>query len=168
MLLFFFKQKTAYEMRISDWSSDVFSADLHAATQALLQRMAAAGDLKLDRYEGWDSVRDEAFYDEKELVEGEGGKLSPNGTPVEWTAEETWFFRLSKYQQALLDHYAANPDFIRPESRRNEILRFVEGGRSEERRVGKECVSTCRSRWSPYHTKKKNHTTLYSSNNKNQ
>src|SRR3546814_4189863 len=90
--------------------------------------LAAAGDLYLDRYEGWYSVRDEAFYDEKELVEGEGGKLSPNGTPVEWTAEETWFFRLSKYQQALLDHYAANPDFIRPESRRNEILRFVEGG----------------------------------------
>lgn len=55
-------------------------------------------------------------------------KLSPQGTPVEWTAEETWFFRLSKYQQPLLDLYAANPDFIRPESRRNEILRFVEGG----------------------------------------
>ncbi|WP_119034316.1 methionine--tRNA ligase [Hephaestia caeni] len=105
--------------------------DHHAATQALWQRMADAGDLYLDRYEGWYSVRDEAFYDEKELVEGEGGKLSPNGTPVEWTAEETWFFRLSKYQQALLDHYAANPDFIRPESRRNEILRFVEGGLSD-------------------------------------
>ncbi|WP_066652450.1 MULTISPECIES: methionine--tRNA ligase [Sphingomonas] len=107
-------------------------ADHYAASQAIWAAMAEAGDLYLDRYEGWYSVRDEAFYDEKELVEGEGGsKLSPQGTPVEWTAEETWFFRLSKYQQPLLDHYAANPDFIRPESRRNEILRFVEGGLSD-------------------------------------
>ncbi|MFK3891386.1 methionine--tRNA ligase [Sphingomonas sp. NPDC079357] len=106
--------------------------DHHAASQALWRAMAAAGDLYLDRYEGWYSVRDEAFYDEKELVDGEGGsKLSPQGTPVTWTAEETWFFRLSKYQQPLLDFYAANPDFIRPESRRNEILRFVEGGLSD-------------------------------------
>ncbi len=106
--------------------------DHYAASQALWQAMADAGDLYLDRYEGWYSVRDEAFYDEKELVEGEGGvKFSPQGTPVDWTAEETWFFRLSKYQQPLLDHYAANPDFIRPESRRNEVLRFVEGGLSD-------------------------------------
>jgi methionyl-tRNA synthetase len=101
----------------------------YATSQAIWQRMAEAGDLYLDRYEGWYSVRDEAFYEEKELAEGEGGeKLSPQGTPVEWTAEETWFFRLSKYQQPLLDLYAAQPDFIRPEARRNEILRFVEGG----------------------------------------
>ncbi|MBA14961.1 MAG: methionine--tRNA ligase [Sphingomonas sp.] len=101
----------------------------YAASQAIWNAMADAGDLYLDRYEGWYSVRDEAFYEEKELSEEEGGqKLSPQGTPVEWTAEETWFFRLSKYQQPLLDFFAANPDFIRPESRRNEILRFVEGG----------------------------------------
>ncbi|MGK6324026.1 methionine--tRNA ligase [Sphingomonas sp. DT-51] len=107
-------------------------ADHHRASQAIWQAMADAGDLYLDRYAGWYSVRDEAFYDEKELVDGEGGtKLSPQGTPVTWTAEETWFFRLSKYQQPLLDFYAANPDFIRPEARRNEILRFVEGGLSD-------------------------------------
>lgn len=101
----------------------------YAASQAIWRAMRDKGDLYLDRYEGWYSVRDEAFYDEKELVEGEGGqRLSPQGTPVEWTAEETWFFRLSKYQQPLLDLYAANPDFIRPEARRNEVLRFVEGG----------------------------------------
>ncbi len=106
--------------------------DHYAASQAIWQAMADAGDLYLDRYEGWYSVRDEAFYDEKELVDGEGGaKLSPQGTPVTWTAEETWFFRLSKYQQPLLDLYASNPDFIRPESRRNEIMRFVEGGLSD-------------------------------------
>ncbi len=106
--------------------------DHYAASQAIWKAMEAAGDLYLDRYEGWYSVRDEAFYDEKELVDGEGGqKLSPQRTPVTWTAEETWFFRLSKYQQPLLDLYAANLDFIRPESRRNEIMRFVEGGLSD-------------------------------------
>ena len=101
----------------------------HAASIELWKRMEAAGDLYLDRYEGWYSVRDEAFYDESELVEGEGGeKLSPQGTPVEWTAEETWFFRLSNYQDKLLELYRDNPDFIRPASRRNEVQRFVEGG----------------------------------------
>ena len=103
--------------------------DHHRASQAIWQAMAANDDLYLSRYEGWYSVRDEAFYEEKELVEGEGGvKLSPQGTPVDWTAEESWFFRLSKYQQPLLDHIAANPEFIRPESRRNEVLKFIEGG----------------------------------------
>jgi methionyl-tRNA synthetase len=107
-------------------------ADHYAASQSIWRAMEASGDLYLDRYEGWYSVRDEAFYDEKEVVEGEGGaKLSPQGTPVTWTAEETWFFRLSKYQQPLLDLYASNPDFIRPDSRRNEIMRFVEGGLSD-------------------------------------
>ena len=101
----------------------------HRASEAIWKAMEESGDLYLDRYEGWYSVRDEAFYDESELIQGEGGeRLSPQGTPVEWTAEETWFFRLAKYQQRLLDHYAAHPDFIRPESRRNEVLRFVEGG----------------------------------------
>ncbi len=96
---------------------------------ALWKAMEANGDLYLDRYEGWYSVRDEAYYDEKELIPGEGGeKLSPQGTPVEWTVEESWFFKLSDYADRLLDYYAANPDFIRPESRRNEIVRFVEGG----------------------------------------
>jgi methionyl-tRNA synthetase len=107
-------------------------ADHYHASEAIWKAMEAAGDLYLSRYEGWYSVRDEAFYDEKELVEGEGGaKLSPQGTPVTWTAEETWFFRLSKYQQPLLDLYRDNPDFIRPEARRNEIVRFVEGGLSD-------------------------------------
>jgi len=100
----------------------------HASSQALWTAMQASDDLYLDRYEGWYSVRDEAFYDESELT-GEGDdRRSPQGTPVEWTAEETWFFRLSKYQDALLALYRDNPDFIRPESRRNEVIRFVEGG----------------------------------------
>ncbi len=104
----------------------------HHASQVIWQAMADNGDLYLDRYEGWYSVRDEAYYDESELTVGEGGeKLSPHGSPVEWTAEESWFFRLSAYGDKLLDHYRAHPEFIQPDSRRNEVLRFVEGGLSD-------------------------------------
>lgn len=104
----------------------------HEASRALWRAMEANGDIYRGRYEGWYSVRDEAFYDEKEIVDGEGGaKLSPQGTPVEWTIEESWFFRLSAWQERLLAYYEAHPDFIRPESRRNEILSFVRGGLSD-------------------------------------
>lgn len=103
-------------------------ADHHSASQAIWQRMEEAGDLYLDRYEGWYSVRDEAYYDESELKEGEGGqKLSPQDTPVEWTVEESWFFRLSKYQEPLLD-LLKTPSFLEPASRRNEMIAFVEQG----------------------------------------
>jgi methionyl-tRNA synthetase len=103
--------------------------DHYRASEAIWKAMEERGDLYLDRYEGWYSVRDEAYYDDSELVEGGGGeKLSPQGTPVEWTVEESWFFRLSKYQKPLLQLYRDNPEFIRPETRRNEVLRFVEGG----------------------------------------
>jgi methionyl-tRNA synthetase len=103
--------------------------DHYRASQAIWTAMEERGDLYLDRYEGWYSVRDEAYYEQDELkVAEDGSKLSPHDTPVEWTVEESWFFRLSKYQQPLLDHYAANPGFIRPDSRRNEVVRFVEGG----------------------------------------
>ncbi|GAA4643776.1 methionine--tRNA ligase [Pontixanthobacter gangjinensis] len=103
--------------------------DHHRASQALWQAMEAKGDLYLDRYEGWYSVRDEAYYDEKELTQGEGSeKLSPQGTPVEWTVEESWFFRLSKYQDALLNLFEETPEFLQPDSRRNEMISFVSGG----------------------------------------
>ena len=103
-------------------------ADHHRASQAIWQAMEAAGDLYLDRYEGWYSVRDEAYYDESELTLGEGGaKLSPQGTPVEWTVEESWFFRLSKYQDQLLE-LLKTPGFLEPASRRNEMIAFVEQG----------------------------------------
>jgi methionyl-tRNA synthetase len=103
--------------------------DHYAASQAIWRAMQAKGDIYLGRYEGWYSVRDEAFYGEEELVEGEGGqKLSPQGTPVEWTVEESWFFRLSAYADKLIALYEANPDFIRPDSRRNEVMSFVRGG----------------------------------------
>ncbi|MDZ4276391.1 MAG: methionine--tRNA ligase [Erythrobacter sp.] len=102
--------------------------DHHRASQAIWQAMEASGDLYLDRYEGWYSVRDEAYYDEGELVAGEGGeKLSPQGTPVEWTVEESWFFRLSKYQDYLIG-LLRTPGFLEPSSRRNEMIAFVEQG----------------------------------------
>lgn len=102
--------------------------DHHRASQAIWEAIAAKGDLYLDRYEGWYSVRDEAYYDESELVEGEGGaKLSPQGTPVEWTVEESWFFRLSKYEGQLLE-LLRKPGFLEPASRRNEMIAFVEQG----------------------------------------
>ncbi len=100
----------------------------HRASQAIWERMAEAGDLYLDRYEGWYSVRDEAYYDESELKAGEGGtRLSPQDTPVEWTVEESWFFRLSKYQEPLLE-LLKTPGFLEPASRRNEMIAFVEQG----------------------------------------
>jgi methionyl-tRNA synthetase len=101
----------------------------HAACQALWKAIDANGDLELGRYEGWYSVRDEAYYDAKELNESaDGAKLSPQGTPVEWTVEENWRFKLSNYQDKLLKLYDEHPDFIQPDSRRNEVINFVKGG----------------------------------------
>ena len=99
----------------------------HRASEAIWKALEASGDLYLDRYEGWYSVRDEAFYDASELVDGVGGqRLSPQGTPVEWTAEESWFFRLSKYRDYLIE-LNESAGFLEPESRRNEVLSFLRG-----------------------------------------
>jgi methionyl-tRNA synthetase len=101
----------------------------YAACQELWRRMDAAGDIYLDRYSGWYSVRQEAYFDESETTVGEDGvRREPIGSPVEWTEETTYRFRLSKYQQKLLDYYAANPDFIMPPERRNEVVSFVTRG----------------------------------------
>ena len=101
----------------------------YEASQALWRRMQAAGDIYLGTYAGWYSVRDEAFYDESETKLAENGeRLGPQGTPVQWTEEQTYFFRLSSYQDRLLEFYEANHDFIGPETRRNEVVSFVKGG----------------------------------------
>lgn len=97
-------------------------------TQEIWRRMEANGDIYLAKYSGWYSVRDEAYYDEGEITEVDGKKLAPTGTPVEWVEEESWFFRLSAYQDRLLAHYEAHPDFITPEKYRNEIVAFVKRG----------------------------------------
>ncbi|MEQ9518719.1 MAG: methionine--tRNA ligase [Parvibaculum sp.] len=98
------------------------------AVQAIWKRMAEKGDIYLDAYSGWYSVRDEAFYGVDELVDGpDGGKLAPTGAPVEWVEEPSYFFRLSAYQDKLLKLFE-QPGFILPESRRNEVASFVKGG----------------------------------------
>ena len=101
----------------------------YKACQELWRRMEAAGDIYLKKYAGWYSVRDEAYYAEGETTLREDGvRVGGQGTPVEWTEEETFFFRLSKYQDALLAHYERHPDFILPPERRNEVVSFVKGG----------------------------------------
>jgi methionyl-tRNA synthetase len=101
----------------------------HRSVQEVWKRMQASGDIYVDTYAGWYSVRDEAYYDEGETVLGEDGvRRGPQGTPVEWVEEKSYFFRLSAYQDRLLDLYESQPDFIGPDSRRNEVMSFVKGG----------------------------------------
>ncbi|MFG1344385.1 methionine--tRNA ligase [Xanthobacter autotrophicus DSM 431] len=101
----------------------------HASSQAIWEKMAARGDIYKSTYAGWYSVRDEAYYAEDETTLNEQGvRLGPQGTPVEWVEEESYFFRLSAYQDRLLAYYAENPGFIMPEARRNEVTSFVSGG----------------------------------------
>ncbi len=101
----------------------------YRASQEIWRRMEEAGDIYLDKYAGWYSVRQEAYFQEKETQLGpDGVRREPLGSPVEWTEEETYFFRLSAYQDRLLAHYEANPDFIGPSERRNEVISFVKSG----------------------------------------
>ncbi|HXL68240.1 MAG TPA: methionine--tRNA ligase, partial [Xanthobacteraceae bacterium] len=100
----------------------------YESSQAIWKKMAAAGDIYLGTYEGWYSVRDEAFYGENETKVEDGVRVGPHGTPVDWTKEDTYFFRLSAYGDRLLAYYEAHPDFILPETRRNEVVSFVKSG----------------------------------------
>ena len=96
-----------------------------AGVQELIRRMSAAGDIYEGHYEGWYCVSCEAFKQEKDLVDG---LCQIHRTTPEWLREKNAFFRLSKYRDRLLDHFAANPDFTVPDVRRNEILRLLESG----------------------------------------
>jgi methionyl-tRNA synthetase len=99
------------------------------SSQAIWERMQAAGDIYLDRYSGWYSVRDEAYYDESETrLDDKGTRVGPNGTPVEWVEEESYFFNLSAYADKLLKLYSDHPDFVLPKERLNEVASFVRGG----------------------------------------
>ncbi|MCF2523615.1 methionine--tRNA ligase [Bradyrhizobium sp. G127] len=101
----------------------------HRSVQEIWKRMAANGDIYLDSYAGWYSVRDEAYYAEDETVVGEDNvRRGPQGTPVEWVEEKSYFFNLSAYQDKLLALYESQPDFIGPDSRKNEVISFVKGG----------------------------------------
>lgn len=115
--------------KIMEFTNDKFirttQADHKAAVQALWKQLEAAGHIYLGAYEGWYSVRDEAYYTESELVDGK----APTGAEVVWVVKEpSYFFKLSAWQEPLLEFYAAHPNFIAPESRRNEVISFVKGG----------------------------------------
>jgi methionyl-tRNA synthetase len=100
-----------------------------AACAALWTRLVESGAIYLGHYEGWYAVRDEAFYSADELITNAHGlRIAPSGAPVEWVREPSYFFRLSDWQDRLLAFYEANPDFIGPGARRNEVLSFVRGG----------------------------------------
>ncbi len=114
-------------------SNDVFmrtTEPRHAvACQDVWRRIRDAGDIYLGHYEGWYAVRDETFYAEDELKPGpDGTRIAPTGAPAEWVREPCYFFRLSAWQDRLLAFYEANPDFVLPASRRNEVVSFVRGG----------------------------------------
>ena len=99
------------------------------SVQNLWNELKKNDDIYLSKYSGWYSVSDEAFYNEDEIVEVDGKKISISSKSlVEWVDEESYFFRLSKWQQPLLDLYEKNPNFISPESRRNEVVSFVKSG----------------------------------------
>ncbi|WP_333631747.1 methionine--tRNA ligase [Agrobacterium cavarae] len=101
----------------------------HETSRNIWNLMSNAGDIYKDSYAGWYSVRDEAYYAEDETeVRADSVRYGPQGTPVEWVEEESYFFKLSEYQDKLLKHYEENPDFIGPAERRNEIISFVKSG----------------------------------------
>ena len=101
----------------------------HKSVLAIWDRLVKSGDIYLDKYSGWYSVSDEAFYDEDEIEDKVGRKISiSSGSSVEWVEEESYFFKLSKWSEKLFDHYKTNKDFILPISRRNEVIKFVEKG----------------------------------------
>lgn len=100
------------------------------AAQALWQKLVEKGDIYLSKYSGWYAVADEAYYDESEVTtNAKGEKIAiPSGRPVTWMEEESYFFRLSAWQDKLVEHFTANPDAIAPKSRHNEIMSFINSG----------------------------------------
>ena len=97
--------------------------------KTLWKKLLASGDVYLGNYEGWYSINDETFYNEKDLIKQSDGSFKTiTGGPVEWIKEESYFFRLSKYADRLIEYYKNNPDFILPQSRKNEVISFVKGG----------------------------------------
>ena len=82
----------------------------------------------LDKYKGWYSIRDEAFFDESELIKKKSDYFAPSGAKVEWIEEESYFFKLSNWSEKLLEFYSKNPNFVAPNSRFNEVKSFVKGG----------------------------------------
>ena len=101
----------------------------HKSVLEIWNRLIASGDIYLGKYNGWYSVSDEAFYDEDEIENINGNRVSKSsGSNVEWVEEESYFFKLSVWSKKLLQFYKKNPNFILPASRKNEVIKFVEKG----------------------------------------
>jgi methionyl-tRNA synthetase len=101
----------------------------HQAVKAIWNKLVDSGDIYLSKYAGWYSVSDEAYYTEEEIKEENGKKISiSSGSLVDWFEEESYFFKLSAWQDKLLNHYKKYPNFISPKSRNNEIVQFVKSG----------------------------------------
>ena len=98
------------------------------AVQNLWKKLLENEEIYLGTYEGWYSIRDEAFYVEKELTKSNGKLFAPSGAEVEWVKEESYFFKLSKWQEKLLKYYKSNPSALAPKSRYNEVISFIESG----------------------------------------
>ena len=99
------------------------------AVQNLWNELEKNGDIYLSKYSGWYSVSDEAFYSENEIEEFNEKKIAISSkSPVEWVDEESYFFKLSKWEKPLLDYYEKNPTFVSPQSRKNEVISFVKSG----------------------------------------
>ena len=99
------------------------------SVQYLWEELKKNDDIYLSKYSGWYSVSDEAFYNEDEIEDLDNKKVAISSrSPVEWVDEESYFFRLSKWEKPLLEFYEKNPDFISPASRKNEVISFVKSG----------------------------------------
>ena len=98
------------------------------AAQFLWNKLKENNQIYLSNYEGWYSIRDEAFYSESELTKTENSFIAPSGAPVEWVKEESYFFKLSAWENKLIEFYEKNNDSILPKSRFNEVLSFIKGG----------------------------------------
>ncbi len=99
------------------------------SVENLWNTLEKKGEIYLSKYSGWYSVSDEAFYTESEIEDSEGTKKAiTSGSKVEWVEEESYFFRLSNWQNKLIEFYDKNPDFILPETRKNEVVSFVKSG----------------------------------------
>ena len=113
------------------------------SVQYLWEELKKNDDIYLSKYSGWYSVSDEAFYNEDEIEDLDNKKVAISSkSPVEWVDEESYFFRLSKWEKALLEFYEKNPDFISPASRKNEVISFVKSG-LKDLSVSRKSFSWC-------------------------
>ncbi len=115
-------------LEVMNFSNDDFirtTEERHVKfVEGIWEQMMDSDNIYLGKYSGWYAIRDEAFYSEQDIIDGK----APTGAEVKWVEEESYFFRLSQWQEKLLKFYEDNPDFIAPESRRNEVISFVKNG----------------------------------------